>query len=115
LTRYHRRGGPSRRHEGYSGLPGPLRRTVKVLSSFLRLAEALDRSKHRTVKTLDVRSRGKALSIRLSVINDPELEMWAAVRHLELMSKELGRDVRLEARRLQEPEIAPRARKRKAA
>jgi exopolyphosphatase/guanosine-5'-triphosphate,3'-diphosphate pyrophosphatase len=115
LTRYHRRRGPSRRHEGYSELPAPLRRTVKVLSGFLRLAEALDRSKHRTVKTIDVRSRGKLLLIRLSVINDPELEMWAAVRHLELIGKELGREVRLEARRLQEPEIAPRARKRRAA
>ncbi len=115
LTRYHRRAEPDRRHQGYSDLSASLRRSVKVLSAFLRLAEALDRSRHGTVKSIDVRARGKALLLKASVVGDPELEMWAAVRQLSILGKELNRELRMEARRLQEPETAPRSRKRRAA
>src|SRR5919108_5459014 len=44
VARYHRRGTPKKTHEEYAQLPPPLRRTVRVLASILRLAESLDRS-----------------------------------------------------------------------
>ncbi|HSC27377.1 MAG TPA: Ppx/GppA phosphatase family protein, partial [Vicinamibacterales bacterium] len=42
VARYHRQATPKKSHEGYSELPGLLRKTVKTLSAMVRLAEGLD-------------------------------------------------------------------------
>ena len=56
VARYHRRGAPHRKDEGYSDLSGSLRHTVRVLSAFLRITEALDRSRNGVVKSVEVRN-----------------------------------------------------------
>src|SRR4029078_11291707 len=43
VARYHRQGAPTNSHEGYGDLNSALRRTVRVLSAIVRLAEGLDR------------------------------------------------------------------------
>ena len=58
VARYHRRGTPKRSHEEYAGLSSPMRRTVRTLSSILRVAESLDRSHAQSISGLELRDRG---------------------------------------------------------
>jgi len=96
IARYHRQATPKKSHEGYGTLPGPLRKTVKVLSSFVRLAEGLDRSHAQIVSDLTVEDRHDDLLLRLKVNGDAELEQWAASRYLAPLEAALERIVRVE-------------------
>ena len=78
VTRYHRRATPKRGHIGYVDLSKPQRRTVMVLSAFLRLAETLDRSRHGVIRGVQVRERLGEIRISVQAVGDAELEVWAA-------------------------------------
>jgi exopolyphosphatase / guanosine-5'-triphosphate,3'-diphosphate pyrophosphatase len=97
VARYHRRGTPKRSHEEYSRLPSPLRKTVRTLSSILRVAESLDRSHTQTIAGLDFRDRGADALLQIKTTGDAELEVWATNRHLQPFEALLGKPVRLEA------------------
>jgi exopolyphosphatase / guanosine-5'-triphosphate,3'-diphosphate pyrophosphatase len=97
VARYHRRGTPKRSHEEYARLPSPLRRTVRRLSSILRVAESLDRSHTQTISGLDFRDRGDDALLQVHTTGDAELEVWATNRHLQPFERLLGKPVRLEA------------------
>jgi exopolyphosphatase/guanosine-5'-triphosphate,3'-diphosphate pyrophosphatase len=97
VARYHRRGTPKRSHDEYARLPAPLRRTVRMLSSILRVAESLDRSHTQTISGLDLRDRGKDVLMQVHTSADAELEVWATKRHLEPFEKLVGKPVHLEA------------------
>jgi exopolyphosphatase/guanosine-5'-triphosphate,3'-diphosphate pyrophosphatase len=97
VARYHRRGTPKRSHEEYARLPSPLRRTVRTLSSILRVAESLDRSHTQTISGLDFRDRGDDALLQVHTTGDAELEVWATNRHLQPFERLLGKPVRLEA------------------
>jgi len=114
LTRYHRRGTPKKAHAGYSDLPGGLRKTVRILSGFLRLAETLDRSRNGVVRKIEVQDRGGKLTLNVYAVGDSELEVWAANRHLPSIGDTLQRVVRIVAHHMQDPDegAKPRARKR---
>ena len=96
VARYHRRGTPKRSHEEYARLPSPLRRTVRTLSSILRVAESLDRSHTQTISGLDFRDRGDDALLQVHTTGDAELEVWATNRHLQPFERLLGKPVRLE-------------------
>ncbi|MGE3273855.1 MAG: HD domain-containing protein [Vicinamibacterales bacterium] len=96
VARYHRRAEPKKGHEGFGGLSPDLRRTVRTLAAFLRVAEALDRSRHGVVRTVDVRERNGGLRLRVAAVGDAELEVWAATRHLPVLEGALDRPVRIE-------------------
>ena len=96
IARYHRQAPPKKSHEGYGTLPGSLRRTVKVLSSFVRLAEGLDRSHAQIVSDLTVEDRHDDLLLRVKATGDAELEQWAAQRYLAPLEDALKRVVRVE-------------------
>jgi exopolyphosphatase/guanosine-5'-triphosphate,3'-diphosphate pyrophosphatase len=96
IARYHRQGTPKRSHEGYSELPGRLRRTVKLLAGMLRLAEGLDRSHAQAIAELHLVDRGEDYLARLKTSGDAELELWAANRHVAPLEKLLGRPIRFE-------------------
>ena len=57
VARYHRRGTPKRTHAEYAELPAPRRRTVRILSSILRVAESLDRSHAQVISALELQDR----------------------------------------------------------
>jgi hypothetical protein len=69
---------------------------VKVLSSFVRLAEGLDRSHAQIVSDLTVEDRHDDLLLRIRVTGDAELEQWAASRYLAPLEEALERIVRVE-------------------
>ncbi|MCA1586391.1 MAG: Ppx/GppA family phosphatase [Acidobacteria bacterium] len=101
VARYHRRANPKRGHEGFGDLAQPLRRTVRVLAAFLRLAESLDRSRHTVVGDLSLRERGDEVLLQLQTRGDSELEVWAGNRQLDSLEEALGRRIRIEARRIE--------------
>jgi len=96
VARYHRRGTPKRSHDEYAQLAGPLRRTVKTLSSILRVAESLDRSHAQPISGLEVHDRGDEFVISLHAAGDAELEVWATARHLEPFEELVRKPVKLE-------------------
>jgi exopolyphosphatase / guanosine-5'-triphosphate,3'-diphosphate pyrophosphatase len=98
IARYHRQAPPKKSHEGYGTLSGSLRRTVKVLSSFVRLAEGLDRSHAQIVTDLTVEDRHDDLLLRVKATGDAELEQWAAQRYLAPLEDALKRVVRVEVK-----------------
>ena len=109
VARYHRRALPARSDEGFGALPKPLRRTVRVLSAFLRMAEALDRSRNGVVRKVMVRQRSGTLRLDVYAMGDSELEVWAARRQQGALELALGRPVRIVAHHLNEPDMPARA------
>jgi len=81
VARYHRQATPKKAHEDYGDLPRPLRRTVKILGAFVRLAEGLDRSHAQVVTHVEAADGKAGLRFKLQVSGDAELELWAARRH----------------------------------
>ena len=112
LTRYHRRGLPKRSHDGYGALARPLRRTVRTLSVFLRLAETLDRSRNGVVRNVETRDRSGTLRLDVYAVGDAELEVWAATRQLPLLEATLGRAAKIVAHHVHEADDPARAGKR---
>jgi exopolyphosphatase/guanosine-5'-triphosphate,3'-diphosphate pyrophosphatase len=97
VARYHRRGTPKRSHDDYAGLSSPLRKTVRTLSSILRVAESLDRSHSAAISGIELRDRGEDALLLVHTATDAELEIWATNRHLQPFEHLLGKPVRLEA------------------
>jgi exopolyphosphatase/guanosine-5'-triphosphate,3'-diphosphate pyrophosphatase len=97
VARYHRRGLPRKKHEGFAALPRESRRTVRVLAGLLRVADALDRSHRQAVKGVAVSERAGALKVRLDVEGEGELELWGARRRVDLIEQTLGLTLRFEA------------------
>jgi exopolyphosphatase/guanosine-5'-triphosphate,3'-diphosphate pyrophosphatase len=96
IARYHRQATPKKAHDGYGDLKSPLRRTVKVLSAMVRLAEGLDRSHAQALAGVDLYPRGDDYLARLRATGDAELELWAAHRHVAPLEGILGKPVRFE-------------------
>jgi exopolyphosphatase/guanosine-5'-triphosphate,3'-diphosphate pyrophosphatase len=96
LTRYHRRATPKRGHIGVIDLDKDARRTLAILSAFLRLAETLDRSRHGVIRGLEVRERLGEIRIKVQAVGDAELEVWAAHKQARALEEALGRRVRIE-------------------
>ncbi|HEY7531256.1 MAG TPA: HD domain-containing protein, partial [Nitrospiraceae bacterium] len=93
VARYHRRAPPHRKHEGFDSLSPKSKRTVRLLSAMLRIADALDRTHFSVVRTLDVKI-GKTVSILLHVTSDAVLETWAAKGRADLFEQVFRRRVK---------------------
>jgi exopolyphosphatase / guanosine-5'-triphosphate,3'-diphosphate pyrophosphatase len=96
VTRYHRRATPKPEHIGFHELSKDHRRTVVVLSAFLRIAETLDRSKQGVVRGIEVRERLGELRINVQAVGDAELELWAAHKQEKALAEALDRRIRIE-------------------
>ena len=96
VARYHRQATPKKSHEGYGDLNSALRRTVRVLSAVVRLAEGLDRSHAQALGGIDLFPRGDDYLARLRANGDAELELWAAHRHVAPLERELALPIRFE-------------------
>ena len=114
LARYHRRAMPERGHVGYRDLARPLRRAVRTMSVFLRLAETLDRSRNGVVTKVEVRDRAGKLRFDVFAVGDAELEVWAATPHLAEVEAVLGRPAVIVAHHVQEPDVTTRPKRRPA-
>ncbi len=97
VARYHRRGRPRRKHEGFASLPRAERRKVTLLAGLLRLADGLDRSHRQIVRGVHTGGRARTLRVTCEVTGDASLELWAAARRTDLLEKALDVTVRLDA------------------
>ena len=96
IARYHRQATPKKAHDGYGDLKGSVRKTVKILSAMVRLAEGLDRSHAQALAGIDLYPRGDDYLARLRATGDAELELWAAHRHVAPLEGILGKPLRFE-------------------
>ena len=96
VARYHRRGTPKKSHDEYASLAAPLRRSVRILASMLRVAESLDRSHGQVISALELKDRGGDVLLQLRAASDAELELWAASRHLQPFERVVRKPVRIE-------------------
>ena len=93
VARYHRRGTPKKSHDEYARLAGPLRRTVQLLASILRVAESLDRSHSQPISRLEIQETEREMHLIVHTHGDAELEVWATNRHVEPYAKLVGKKV----------------------
>jgi len=96
VARYHRKGMPKIRHDGYADLPKEERVRVDRLAALLRLADALDREHRQSVHHVWLKVTGSAATLALEGEGDLLLERWALKRKADLFEKCFG--VRLDAR-----------------
>ena len=93
VARYHRGGGPKKKHSNYGTLDRELRGRVKRLAALLRVADGFDRSHRGVVTTLRVRWLQRA--IRITPVASDEraslrLECWGAHRKSQLLAEVAG-------------------------
>lgn len=93
IARYHRRAVPAAKHEGYADLSVKLKRTVRILSALLRVADALDRTHFSAVQTVNVKI-GQTLTIAATVSGDAAMEIWSASQRTDLLEQVFRRRVR---------------------
>lgn len=99
VARYHRRGEPKRRHDGYGELPARARRVVRTLAAILRLAESLDRSHAQVIGEVDLHDRDEDWLLQLRTSGDAELELWSATRQRAPLEDVLGKPLFIEVSR----------------
>jgi exopolyphosphatase/guanosine-5'-triphosphate,3'-diphosphate pyrophosphatase len=96
LARYHRRATPKRSHEGYGALPRQTRRAVRILSSLVRMAEGLDRTRNQAIRDVEMAADDAQMTVRLYAAGDAELELWAAERQAASLERWIGVPLRFE-------------------
>ena len=94
-ARYHRKGPPRIRHEGFCDLELDERLTVTRLASILRIADGLDRSHRSAVKDIACKlTRGRlVLKLKRARAAQLDLEVWGASRKADLFEEVFGRRV----------------------
>ena len=94
---FHRKALPQRQHSEFANLEHQAQKVVRILSLLLRLAESLDRSHARNVRTAYFEVKGDSrvvLVIHAEV--DCQIEVWALKKHTAAFHKVLGRRLELE-------------------
>ncbi len=86
VARYHRRGQPKIKHQGFRLLDRDQRKVVSCLSAMLRIADGLDRSHFSVVRKISIEP-GKPLRLHVFFRYDPELEIWTTERRVKLFEK----------------------------
>jgi exopolyphosphatase/guanosine-5'-triphosphate,3'-diphosphate pyrophosphatase len=95
VARYHSKARPRKRDREFGELDKRTRRTVRWLSALLRIAEGLDRSHYQLVQSVRVVRNSGGIAIRVNARREAQLEIWAARRRVDLLSRLLKRPVRV--------------------
>jgi exopolyphosphatase/guanosine-5'-triphosphate,3'-diphosphate pyrophosphatase len=99
VARGHRKQAPRLSDPEMQALPPASRRLVRGLAALLRLADALDRTHFGVIKQLGISRQGGRLVIAVETGGESaELELWAAERRVDSLSRLLDRRVVLRAR-----------------
>ena len=96
VSRYHRRKGPSLKHEEFARLSESEQAIVRRLSGILRIADGLDRGHTSAVERVTTRLTGERLTIRAIPKMrgaDLSLECWGAAKKSDVLGKLMGREV----------------------
>lgn len=90
VARYHRKGLPKLRHDGYGAIPREERARVDRLAGLLRVADALDREHRQSVRHVWARSGEGAVELALEGEGELLLERWALKRKADLFERAFG-------------------------
>lgn len=96
ISRYHRRKGPSIKHEEFARLSGDEQGIVRRMAAILRVADGLDRGHTSAVERVSTRLTHDRLFIRASPKlkgADLSLECWGAAKKSDVLAKLLEREV----------------------
>ncbi|HRP07176.1 MAG TPA: HD domain-containing protein, partial [Gemmatimonadales bacterium] len=96
ISRYHRKKGPSRRHQEFDALHEDDQEIVRRLAGLLRVADGLDRGHTAAVERLTVSLLDDRCVIRaFPRLHDADLslEVWGADRKKDLLERALDREV----------------------
>ncbi len=99
ISRYHRKRGPTKKHEEFSRLNSDDQETVRRVSGLLRVADGLDRGHTAAVDRVTVTLEHGKCVIRASprLKNaDVSLEVWGAQKKSDVLERMLGCEVVLE-------------------
>ena len=99
VARYHNKARPRRRDRDFTDLDKRERRVVRWLAALLRIAEGLDRSHDGLVQSVRVARNSGSFVIRVRSRREAQLEIWAARRRVDLLSRLLKRPVRVAGER----------------
>lgn len=90
VARYHRKGLPKIKHKPFAKLSSEDRDLVRTLSAILRVADGLDRTHMRLVKSIALRVEGEHARFDLLAESDPSVDVWGAERKADLWLKVFG-------------------------
>lgn len=99
VARYHRKGAPDPDDENFAQLSETQRDVVEKLAAILRLAEALDRSRHTAIRDVSIEIDDESVAFRVRPRRDADVEMEAALKKARYFGKVFGRKARLELAR----------------
>ena len=122
ISRYHRKRGPTRKHEEFDRLsPEDQAPRVRRVSALLRVADGLDRGHTAAVERVAVSIEKGRCVMRVSPRlqdADVSLEVWGATRKADVLARELECEVvimsALQAPRAPKRSPGPRRRSRRA-
>ncbi|MES2123246.1 MAG: Ppx/GppA phosphatase family protein [Gemmatimonadota bacterium] len=100
ISRYHRKSGPSRKHDEFAQLSAGDQAIVRRVSGLLRVADGLDRGHTASVERVTADFDGDELTIRAYPRlqgADISLEIWGAGKKADVLGKALRADVLIEA------------------
>jgi exopolyphosphatase / guanosine-5'-triphosphate,3'-diphosphate pyrophosphatase len=98
VARSHRKQVPKLSAPELHSIPGSKRKLVRGLAALLRVADALDRTHFGVVKNIHVTKASGRLVLDVDAgAENAELELWAAERRVDLLSRLLDRPVVLRA------------------
>jgi exopolyphosphatase/guanosine-5'-triphosphate,3'-diphosphate pyrophosphatase len=90
VARYHRKGLPKLKHKAFAKLGPEDRDLVRTLSAILRVADGLDRTHMRLVKSIGLRIEDEFAHFDLEAESDPSVDVWGAERKADLWYKVFG-------------------------
>jgi exopolyphosphatase/guanosine-5'-triphosphate,3'-diphosphate pyrophosphatase len=103
-ARHHRKQIPKASTPELEAMPAKVRRTVRALAALLRIADALDRTHTGVLRGAAVQVSPARVVIDIDTGGrDGDLELWAAERRVDLLSRLVDRPVRLRVRAKRAP------------
>jgi exopolyphosphatase / guanosine-5'-triphosphate,3'-diphosphate pyrophosphatase len=97
VARYYRKTPPRVSDENFAQLSPAQQEVVRKLAAILRIADALDRGRRRTVRDVGVEVTEKTILFRVRLRGDAGLELAAAEKRARFLGKVLERDVHFES------------------
>jgi exopolyphosphatase/guanosine-5'-triphosphate,3'-diphosphate pyrophosphatase len=91
IARYHRGALPKKKHDHYATLNAIERKRVAILSSFLRVADALDHSHQQLISDIKCKVRSQTITIRCKVKSRPSEEITSFHEKSDLIQKIFNR------------------------
>ena len=91
IGRYHRQGEPKLSFEPFGAMDEDARRTTRVLTALLQVADGLDRAHAGAVEDVEVAVGSDRVELRLWARSDADLELWGARRKRGLFEQVFDR------------------------